>query len=466
MRNPMSPNKAATILILTVLLMNCMITTLAVQANADVSTDDWPMFNHDAKHTGFSQSTVPKNATVSWIFTDPEITRMAHNGRVIMSTPIISKGVLYVSGAAGKGLNAVNASTGQLIWRNPDPYLFTSIYTSTVYNDRVYVSAFGLLASLNASTGVEIWRTNFTNTYGNNENAGSPIVVNGVVYVQGYRVLYAVDALTGSQIWKYPNQGSFATSIVPAITNGYVYSVTAGVNLNGSIYALDASSGKKVWEYNIETSAQSSPVIKDGKVFVGSNQGIYSLDALTGKLLWKYAIGSIVTGSLASAYNLVYVGAWDNNIYALNASTGERVWNFSTAGEIHSTPAIADNTVSVSSDDRYLYVLNASTGDLIWKYLTTSSKTLGNATHGNLLASPAIANGNLYISTEEGNVVAFGNKPTNITPTPLPPNGSDPDVSVLIIIVIIILGIALLVLFLFYKIRRRHFLSNCTWFRE
>lgn len=457
MRNPMSPSKAATALILIAILTNCTITTLAVLTDREASTDDWPMFNHDARHSGFSQSTVPKNATISWTFTDPYLIEIAYNGTVVMSTPVISRGILYVSGAAGAGLNAVNASTGQLIWNNPDPYLFTTIYSPTVYDDHMYVSAFGLLVCLNASTGAQIWRTNFTNTYGNNENAGSPILVNGVVYVQGYNALYAVDASTGAKIWKYPNQGSFATSIVPAIANGYVYSVTSGVGSRGSIYALDASSGKKVWEYNVETSAQSSPVIKDGKVFVGSNHGVYALDALTGRQLWKYTTGSVVTGSPATANNLVFVGSWDKNIYALDASTGERVWNFSTEGEIHSTPAIADNTVSVTSDDRYLYVLNASTGELIWKYLTVSLETLSIATHGHYLASPAIANSNLYISTEEGKVLAFGNTPTNITPVPLPTNTSDPNVNGLIISVIIISGIALLVLFLFYRIRCKHF---------
>lgn len=64
MRSRMSVRKTAVVVILTAVLMNCIITTLA-QANTDDSTDDWTMFNHDAKHTGFSQSTVPKNSTIS-----------------------------------------------------------------------------------------------------------------------------------------------------------------------------------------------------------------------------------------------------------------------------------------------------------------------------------------------------------------------------------------------------------------
>lgn len=227
----------------------------------------------------------------------------------------------------------------------------------------------------------------------------------------------------------------------------------------GNIYALNASTGKKVWAYNVETTARSSPVIEDGKVFVGSNNCIYALDALTGKLLWNYTTGSAVTGSPASAYNLVYVGSWDTNIYALNASTGERVWNHSTGAGIHSTPAVADDTVSVSSDDRYLYVFNASTGELIWKYLTVSLKAIGVATRGNLLASPVIANGAIYFSTEEGTVVAFGEKPAN-TPSMLP-NIGIPTESVLIISLILVSGVCLL----FLCIRKNKKSQNRTLFR-
>jgi LPXTG-motif cell wall-anchored protein len=93
-------------------------------------------------------------------------------------------------------------------------------------------------------------------------------------------------------------------------------------------------------------------------------------------------------------------------------------------------------------------VLNASTGELIWKYLT-SSIALSDVRRGHLVASPAVANGDLYISTEEGTVVAFGNKPANITPTPLPlpPDASTPNLSILVSGLIIILGLFLLILF-------------------
>jgi len=405
------------------------------------SESDWTMYNHDPQHTGFSQSSVPESPNVIWTFPDPNITNVPIDYTFITSTPVASKGLLYISGAKGGGFYALNASTGDLIWSDPDIFVAASTATPAVDNDRIYVGVNGLITALNASTGTQIWKANLPG------QGGSPTVVDGIVYVQGYRALYALNASTGARVWEYPNQGSFATSLVPAIAEGYVYAATLGKDSSsGYIYALNAFTGEEVWRYNAETSAQSSPVVEDGKVFIGSNENIYALNAQTGTLIWKYTTGLAVTGSPATAYDTVYVGSWDTDIYALNSSTGDKLWNYSTGAGIHSSPAIADGTVYVSSDDRYLYALNASTGELIWKYLTISPQD-HYATYGNMLASPAIANGNIYIGTNEGNVIAFGNKSTTISPL-----YSTDIIVVFIIVIAVLIGAILLV----YLERHRH----------
>ena len=46
--------------------------------------------------------------------------------------------------------------------------------------------------------------------------------------------------------------------------------------------------------------------------------------------------------SPAVANGMVYVGSEDNNVYALNATTGAKLWSYTTGGEVLSSPAVAN----------------------------------------------------------------------------------------------------------------------------
>ena len=56
--------------------------------------------------------------------------------------------------------------------------------------------------------------------------------------------------------------------------------------------------------------------------------------------------------------------------YALNARTGAKLWSYKTRGnEVSSSlPAVANGVVYVGSDDGNVYALNAITGAKLWSY--------------------------------------------------------------------------------------------------
>ena len=56
------------------------------------------------------------------------------------------------------------------------------------------------------------------------------------------------------------------------------------------------------------------------------------------------------------------------NLYALDASTGALLWKYATGDGTYSSPAVANGVVYVGSDDGNVYALNAGTGALLWKY--------------------------------------------------------------------------------------------------
>ena len=90
---------------------------------------------------------------------------------------------------------------------------------------------------------------------------------------------------------------------------------------------------------------------------------------------WTYTMGGDSQGVLDQsspvvANGVVYVGSIDGNLYALNAGTGALLWKYTTGSAVDSSPAVANGVVYVGSDDNNLYALNASTGALLWKYMT------------------------------------------------------------------------------------------------
>jgi outer membrane protein assembly factor BamB len=247
----------------------------------------------------------------------------------------------------------------------------------------------------------------------------SPTVADGVVYVgSDDHFLYALDATTGGEKWKFKTGGNVRST--PAVWHGRVYFLS----LDGNLYAVSAATGKLDWKfategesrltvkglYGMEPSQQpmpdpwdlllSSPTVADGRVYFGSgDHHVYAVDARTGRLDWKFAAGDVVHSSPAVANGTVYIGCWNGVLYALDAATGRLRWKFASGVDkthfmqgIPGSPAVADGVVAFGSRDNYIYGLNSRTGRELWRQ----------ANHGAwVIASPAIRNGVVYITTSD-----------------------------------------------------------------
>lgn len=53
----------------------------------------------------------------------------------------------------------------------------------------------------------------------------------------------------------------------------------------------------------------------------------------------------------------MYFGSDDGKLYAVKVDTGEKLWEFPTKGKIDSSPAIKNGVVYVSSQDGFLYAV-------------------------------------------------------------------------------------------------------------
>jgi PQQ-like domain len=307
--------------------------------------------------------------------------------------------------------------------------------------------------------------------------AGSPAVANGVIYVQdGCGHFYAFSVAAGSAncsgtppnktctpLWTAAIIGGGSSS--PAVANGVVY-VNSGNGVSGKLYAFSTAalspncSGTPpnktctpLWTAADNVSS-SSPAVANGVVYVGNNR-LYAFSAggttnCSGTPpsricmpLWLGKVGYIA-GSPAVAGNVVYVvgGA----LYALSTDYGSTnpncsgtttnrtctpLWAGTVTGlNSGASPAVANGVIYVGaiSGGNKLYAFDATSG------ITNCSGTPPNVTCTPLWSaagggglSPVVANGVVYGGDGGKNLYAFSaagsthcsGSPPNKTCTPL-----------------------------------------------
>jgi uncharacterized repeat protein (TIGR01451 family) len=116
------------------------------------------------------------------------------------------------------------------------------------------------------------------------------------------------------------------------------------------------------------------------------------------RLKWQNPLGGKAQGSdsePAFVNGVVYFGSFDDGnviLYALNASTGAELWSFNTGGgDVITSPAVANGVVYIGSVGGTVYAINASTGAQLWSYATGVPVAI----------SPAIANGVVYVGSND-----------------------------------------------------------------
>ncbi len=81
--------------------------------------------------------------------------------------------------------------------------------------------------------------------------------------------------------------------------------------------------------------------------------------------------------------------------------TGQQLWMTGTGAAIFSSPTVANGVVYIGSQDGKLYALDSETGTVLWTYLTGLP----------IDSSPTVTNGMLYVGSWNGKVYAFGLPP-------------------------------------------------------
>jgi outer membrane protein assembly factor BamB len=225
-------------------------------------------------------------------------------------------------------------------------------------------------------------------------------------------IVYALDLSTGRVKWRGKTNGKVRGT--PAVSEGVV---VAG-SWDGRVYAFDLATGTPKWvnrtagdTMNLKAfgfdrlAIQGSPAILGGQVFIGSRDGgLYGIDFKTGERQWRATHrGSWVVGSATAEPGRVTVGSSDGHfVHAVDPVTGKDIWRAETGMNVLASPLrVADLTIiglyHTDGPGGGVWALDAATGAVRWKLDLDAA----------VMSSPVAADGELYVGTEDGSIVAI-----------------------------------------------------------
>lgn len=180
----------------------------------------------------------------------------------------------------------------------------------------------------------------------------------------------------------------------PIIVNDVLY-----VGSNFGIHAIDAKTGRELWRTHTNGFVKSAPTVVDGVLYIGGGDNrFYAMD-INGTMKWIYENATNgYTSSSIVVNNMAYQGSKDGSFYAFDVQIGEPSWQILTGKFIESSPAMGDGIIVFGTDGGLIIAIDPVTRKEKWRYDTGTS---------DILSSPLIAEGGVFVGSNDGNIYAL-----------------------------------------------------------
>ena len=367
--------------------------------------NSWDQLGYDAAHTGFEPNDPILNDHVqlgsganwvdlAWHFVAPA---------AVDAAPAVVGGVAYLADTGGD-LFAVDVHNGGQIWTSTlaskaaiksspavDPGAGLVIVTA---ND-------GTVDAVNASTGTLVWSTPVGGV------PSAPIYGGGKVFVtSSTNKVESLAESTGVISWSVSLAGPIAAA--PSLDVKGKVLVIDESNSVGDVLALSSTSGALSWTYATGGPVSAAATISGGAVYVGSaNHYVYALKESTGKKIWSYKTGGAVgdTGALSnhggtSAPNELLIGAGNGAVYEILISSGQQKVELSLSSSPIVGVASVDGIMLMGTESGLTSAARNYVNLDLWTYTTGPELTGGPIVVDGTIY--AVGNSNLYAFTTFG----------------------------------------------------------------
>lgn len=343
------------------------------------------------------------------------------------SSPIILGDQIFLTtateeGAAGRIL-CVNRRSGEVDWNVEvhrqelgDKRKENSYATPTPVTDgkRVYaVFADGAIVAVDL-TGKPLWKNTDVKFHSLHGLSASPLLVGDQLVMPfdgnsredrrigwkepwGEAVLLSLDTATGKTRWRGERGASRVAHVSPILIEDGKQIVSAA---GDCVQGFDAQSGKRIWTvYSQGEGVTPSPVVGEGLIFTSSGFEAPTIrairpggqgDVTESHIEWEQKRGVPAMVSFLHVRPWLYSITRDNILYCMTAATGEILWQRRLKGTYSASPILADGKIYISSEDGVTLVLRPGP-----KYDEVAVNELDDP----ILASMAVSDGHLYVRT-------------------------------------------------------------------
>lgn len=447
--------------------VSCALLFLAVvPAGRAASGSDWPDWRGPARDGRSAETGLPtrwskKGENLVW--------SAPYGGR---SAPIVMGGRVFLFNTAGEGetmqerVMCLNADTGKLLWERR-----LNVYESDVPPRRIAWSSptgdratgnvfvFGACNELTAlsNDGKVLWSRSLTEEFGAWTTHGgrtvSPIIEGDLVIVStvtdGWGELaprrhryYAFDKRTGETVWistpgGRPFDTTYSTPVVATINGTRLMIAGAG---DGTVNALKVATGEPVWSYAVsKRGVNPGVVLKGTTAFVShpeenldtTEMGLLAaVDATAkgtvGKDQIKWAIKNVQVGPASPIVDgdRIYHLDAGANLVAFGAGSGKELWRQNLGTIQKASPVLAEGKLYVGTENGKFFILKPGPErceildeDELEPVDNVQMKTEAGdeliASNEQILASVAVSRGRVYLVSTKA-IYCIGKK----TPSP------------------------------------------------
>lgn len=360
------------------------------------SASRWPQWR-GATGRGVSPAT---QLPTTWTATDGLAWRVELPGRS-GATPVLWEDRLYVTSTAGPKWDALVliavGTDGKILWQktvSPSgslpqlPNQKNTVATPSPITDGGSVWVYGAAGDLVCydKDGGEKWRRSITKDHGPVTNdfglASTPVLANDRLYIQTIHrgadsYVLALDARTGRDVWKIARPTDARDESRDAYSSPTFFRSPAGPDQDQLIVtggdiatAYRPSDGAEIWR-SADLNRTNNPYYRFIVSPVATEDFVLITACKRGPM---HAIKPDGQGDVTQT---------------------KRIWSFEGKTPDVATPAVTKNAVIMIQEVGVLTMLDRATGKVVW------SERIGTGFFG---ASPLVADGKIFVASEQGNV--------------------------------------------------------------
>lgn len=252
-----------------------------------------------------------------------------------------------------------------------------------------------------------IWTMDVGHGHGDQFLYLTPLNTGELIYVAAANGdVYAVQAENGKVEWYQDLDRQVFAGL--GGDREHLYLVTRDAQL----VALSRVNGEVIWEEPLPNEVLATPQSNGDIVVIQTTDGkVLAFDTTSGELNWQYD-GVVPVLSIRAAApplvgsELVLAGFANGKLMALSAENGQPEWQYEVGQaqgrtelerlvDVTSQPLILENAALVVGYQGKLALVDLRNGEEIWSRSASS------------LHSPMIGAGNLYVSSANGDIIAY-----------------------------------------------------------